>query len=152
MDNTVKKPNVHKYNYKREYVAKDGTIKNYEQKQSYIVAEKNRYSDDLQGYINQTLDTAKMKVKEINKIEGILKAILRYRGYNQRNLEQRIFRLDKADEINLKDKKLLRKIMTRQKLIAGDLTSLLTFILQLYDVHDTEIKDLEKQLRDYDKK
>jgi hypothetical protein len=142
-------PDIRTYTYKRKYLNKDGSIATYEQKQNYIVQEHKKYSDDLQGYILQTLDNAKIKIREINKIEVILKTILRYRGYNRKNLMQRIYRLESADEINSEDKKLLRKIMDRQKTIAGDLTSILTFILELYDVHDSELKDMAKQLQEY---
>ncbi len=149
MDN--KEENIRRYSYKRYYLDKDGNICSYLQNQSYLVS-RPKYSDDLQGYIHQVLDTAKIKVREINKIESILKTILHYRGYNKKNLMQRIYRLEHADEINLEDKKLLRKIMDRQKDIAGDLSSILNFILQLYDVHDNELKELEKQLKEYKEK
>jgi DNA repair ATPase RecN len=142
--------NIRHYNYIRKRVSSDGTIKEYTQKQSYITAEASR-KDELQKYIDDILKVANKKVYEINKIEKVLKSILKYRGYNKKNLNQRLFRLEKADELTNKDRELLTKIMKRQKRIAGDLTDLLTFILQLYDVHDTEIKQLKKQLEEYDK-
>jgi len=42
--------------------------------------------------------------------------------------------------------------MSRQKLIANDLTELLTFILQLYEVNDAEIKEMTKELKEYGEK
>lgn len=106
----------------------------------------------MQKHINDSLDTARFKVRELNKIEGILKTILRYRGYNKKNLAVRIERLAKADQIEHKDLKLVREIMKRQNMIAGDLTEMLTFILKLYEVKDIEIKELTKDLKEYEKK
>jgi len=142
---------IKKYDYTRKYKNKNGEVKEYTQHQEHLIAGGNK-SNELQRYINDTLKIASKKVYEIEKIEKILKTVLRYRGYNQKNLYQRIYKLESANEINMKDKKLLTKIMNRQKMIAGDLTEFLEYIIQLYGVHDAEIKELTKELKEYEKK
>lgn len=142
--------------YIRKYVTKDGDVKTYTQHQSYTISNNiivgNDKSDNLQTHINDTVKMANRKVKDLKRIDSIIKALLQYRGYNKRNLDQRIFRLEKANEITMEDKKLLVTISNRQKNIAGDLTSLLKFVLQLYDSYDAEIKELSKELEEYNKK
>ena len=142
---------VKDYNYKRYYVTKDGTKKEYSQTQSHIVAMGGR--SDTQDYIHQMTKFASKKTIELGRLENLLKTVLRYRGYNEKNLMQRISRLEDANEITLKDKKILRNIMKRQKLIAGDLTEMLEFILMLYETYDGELKEMKEQLsQEYDKK
>lgn len=135
---------IKNYKYKRFRVNKDGTIKEYNQLQTYITVSNNE-ENDTKAYINNLTKFASKKVGELKRIEDILKTVLRYRGYNEKNLFNRISRLEQANEITLKDKKTLRKIMDRQKALAGDLTNLLEFILMMYDVYDEEIKEIKEQ-------
>lgn len=135
------------YIYKRKYISSDGNIAEYDQK-----IHQDLKNTDLQNYINDVSRSANKKVSEIKRLENLLKTVLHYRGYNNKNKVQRFYRLEKADEITLEEKHIIDKIMGRQKIIAEDLVSLLKFILQLYDSYDAEIKQLTKELEEYDKK
>lgn len=135
------------YKYDNYYLS-NGKIKSYPNTIEHIKITK---ENELQYYINDVVKTANKKVREIKRIENILKTILRYKGYNTKNLNQRIYNLDKAGDLKIEDKQLLRKIMKRQNSLADNLTELLKFALQLYDVNDEEIKQITKELQEYDK-
>jgi len=135
------------YLYKRKYIDGEGNIKEYDQK-IYQDLKKT----DLQIYINDVTKSANSKVGEIKRLEKLLKTVLQYRGYNNKNKMNRFYRLEQADEITLEEKQIVDKIMNRQKIIADDLVSLLKFILQLYESYDAEIKEMTKQLKEFEKK
>ncbi|MFX0132523.1 MAG: hypothetical protein ACFFDN_02635 [Candidatus Hodarchaeota archaeon] len=135
------------YNYVRKYISSDGEILTYNQKI------KNEIKDtELHSYITDVTKSANNRVKEIKRLENLIKVVLQYRGYNNKNKLQRFYRLEKADEITLEEKQIVDKIMNRQKIIADDLVSLLKFILQLYESYDAEIVQLTKELEEFEKK
>jgi hypothetical protein len=135
------------YKYKRKYITSTDEIKEYEQKIVSDVKE-----TELHTYINDVTKSASSKVKEIKRLENLLKVVLQYRGYNNKNKFQRFYRLEQANEITLEEKQIVDKIMGRQKIIADDLVNLLKFILQLYESYDEEIKQLQKQIEEYKKR
>ena len=135
------------YHYTRKYVDSEGNIKEYEQTITVTLKE-----DELQNFIRKYIKFASRKARDIKEIEYLLKTFIQYRGYNKKNLNQRLFRLEHADEIKIEEKKLLKGIMERQKLVAGDLVSLLTNILDLYEHYDLEVKEINKQLEEFSKK
>lgn len=137
------------YKYTRKYMTSDGNINTYEQE----IKQKQEIKDtELHTYITDVTKSANIKVKEIKRLENLLKVVLQYRGYNNKNKMNRFYRLERADEITLEEKQIIDKIMNRQKIIADDLVSLLNFILQLYDSYDAEIRELTKELKEFEKK
>lgn len=135
------------YHYKRMYITQSNEEKEYDQKVLYDAKD-----TELHQYIKDITKTAQKKVNELKRLETLVKAVLQYRGYNKLNQMRRFYRLDKADEITQDEKSLVTKIMGRQKIIADDLVSLLKFILQLYDSHDAEIKEMTKEIQELEKK
>lgn len=141
-----KQDKLKEYQYTRSYINKNGEKKTYIHKQTHVISLKNN-TDELHSYIITIINTALIKVNELKKIEKITKAVLQYRGYNKKNLYQRLHRLEHADEITIPDKKVITDIMGRQKIIAIDLTELLKFILKLYEANDEEIKEMTEKLK-----
>jgi len=135
------------YHYTRKYIDTEGNIKEYEQTITATLKE-----DELQNFIRKYLKFASRKARDIKEIEYLLKTFIQYRGYNKKNLNARLYRLEHADEIKVEEKKLIKEIMERQKLVANDLVSLLRFILNLYNQYDEEIKEITSQLQEFNKK
>jgi CHASE3 domain sensor protein len=68
------------YKYKRKYITTNSEIKEYEQKIKSDVTD-----SELHNYINDVTKSASSKVKEIKRLENLLKVVLQYRGYNNKN-------------------------------------------------------------------
>ena len=136
-----------KYNYTKKYIDTEGNIKEYEYSITATLKE-----DELQNFIRKYLKFASRKARDIKEIEYLLKTFIQYRGYNKKNLNARLYRLEHADEIKVEEKKLIKEIMERQKLVAGDLVSLLRNVLDLYENYDLEVKEITKQLEEFSKK
>jgi len=155
LDNNNKAIKV--YKYKREYKTINGEIKEYTQKvkvpiapitnDNIITVNHDKDAQELIYYAKDRLKSVDKYISLLTDIEQTVKKILQYRGYNKKNYNNRLYRLEHADEITAKDKKLLKRAMSVQKNIAGKLANELDLILELYEIVEEERNKKEAEIK-----
>ena len=144
------------YEYNREYKTKEGEIKLYKQIQRkpvaptkeypVVIIKKDEEAENIVYYAKDNIRLLKRYSSLLEELEYVIKKILQYKCYNKKNFNNRLYRLEGADEMTTDDKKLLRKVMKIQKSIAGQMSNKLDGILEIYEVLEAERKEKEEEI------
>ena len=138
------------YEYTRTFIRNDGTEGFYTQRIPYM-SKKDDQERSIKQYADSLLTKALIKTREMRKLDKMVNAILRFKGYNCRNMEKQINKVKQLGTLSIKEEKLIRDIYGRNWKIANDCTDVLESILELYNMHDSEIKEIKDALNEYQK-